>query len=64
MSKLVALSRQEAALFVTEYIALCEKHRAEVVVNPYGVHTVVLDTGDTFAFSSVYPEWDEPLKAS
>lgn len=44
--------------FVEEYVALCEKYKAELVVNSYGVHCVETDAGLTFAFKSVYPEWD------
>lgn len=44
--------------FVEEYVALCNKYQAELVVNSYGVHCVETDAGLTFAFKSVYPEWD------
>ena len=55
-------SREEAKIrlrgFVEEYVALCNKYQAELVVNSYGVHCVETDAGLTFAFKSVYPEWD------
>ena len=52
-------SKDNAASFVSEYIKLCNRYSAEVVVNPFGVHTIVFDDGKAFAFKSVYPEWEE-----
>ena len=58
----MAESREEAKIrlrgFVEEYVALCNKYQAELVVNSYGVHCVETDEGLSFAFKSVYPEWD------
>ncbi len=55
-------SREEAKIrlrgFVEEYVALCNKYEAEVLINSYGVHCVETDAGLSFAFKSVYPEWD------
>jgi hypothetical protein len=45
--------------FVKEYVALCNRHKAEVSINTHGVHCVVLDEGRAWAFKSVYPEWEE-----
>lgn len=48
-----------ARAFVEGYVALCNKHKAEVSINTHGVHCVVLDEGRAYAFKSVYPEWEE-----
>ena len=57
----MAESREEAKIrlreFVVKYLALCEKYKAEVLVNSYGVHCVETDAGLSFPFKSVYPEW-------
>ena len=49
--------RQRASTFVEEYIALCNKYAAEVVINTHGVHCVALDSGECYAFATVCPVW-------
>lgn len=45
--------------FVVKYLALCEEYAAEVTVNSYGVHCVESDSGRSFPFKTVYPEWGD-----
>lgn len=52
----------EAKKFVHEYVTLCNKYNAEVIINNHGVHMVQFDNGKSVPFSSVYPAWDEEAR--
>jgi hypothetical protein len=55
------VSNEDSANFVREYVDLCRKYKAEVVVNVHGVHMVHFDDGKQVSFSSVFPEWNKEV---